>query len=123
MSSRPEGAHVEKGELVCELDPTELQDRLAAQATLIRAREAELHAARLASQGRRPRRHRVRARGSISRDLQESERAIKLAESKLASAEDKVDWRRRMFDKGYASLFEKNCRRAGPQGIEVRCSS
>ena len=31
LSSRPEGAHVEKGEVVCELDPADLQDQLASQ--------------------------------------------------------------------------------------------
>jgi HlyD family secretion protein len=106
VNSRPEGARVEKGEVVCELDSTELQDRLAAQTTLIRAREAELDAAGLATEAASlavP----GYVEGGYFQDLQQSERAIKLAESKLVRAEDKLDWCRRMFDKGYASMFEK----------------
>jgi multidrug resistance efflux pump len=104
--SRPEGALVQNGDVVCELDPTELQDRLAAQATRIRACEAEVEAAGLASKAAALA-IKGYMEGTYLLDLQESERAIKLTESKLASAEGKVDWRRRMFDKGYASLSER----------------
>jgi HlyD family secretion protein len=107
MSSRPEGARVAKGEVICELDSTELQDRLAAHSVLIRAREAELHAAEIESTAANfalP----EYVEGTYLTDLQQIEREIKLAESKLASAEDKLDWCRRMYDKGYASLSEKN---------------
>jgi HlyD family secretion protein len=105
--SRPEGSLVQKADVVCELDPAELQDRVAVQASRIRACEAEVEAAELAGKAAA-----LAIKGYIEgtylQALQESERAIKLAESKLLSAEDKVDWRRRMFEKGYASLSEKN---------------
>jgi HlyD family secretion protein len=45
--------------------------------------------------------------GAFIKQLATTEGQIKLTESKLASAEDRVDWSRRMFQKGYASLAEK----------------
>src|SRR5262249_22782615 len=41
VSSKPDGSHVEKGELLCELDPRDLQDRLTVQEIVVRAAEAE----------------------------------------------------------------------------------
>jgi HlyD family secretion protein len=105
-STRPEGARVEKGEVVCELDPTELQDRVAGQALLIRAREGELRGAALETAAAALAVTEY-AQGAFIQDLQETEGSIKLAESKLARAEDKLDWCRRMFEKGYASMAER----------------
>jgi HlyD family secretion protein len=107
IRSSPEGAQVQKEEVVCEFDPTELQDRLAVEATLIRAREAELHAATLATKAAALAVTEYE-QGIFLEDVQETEGWIKIAESKLASAEDKLDWKRRMYEKGYVSLFEKN---------------
>ncbi len=41
LTSRPAGALVAKGEMICELDPRELKDRLAAQQLVVRAAEFE----------------------------------------------------------------------------------
>ena len=50
LSNRPEGAHVEKGEVVCELDPADLQDRLASQELAVQGVRAGVHGARIASE-------------------------------------------------------------------------
>ena len=48
MSSRSDGAPVEKGDIVCELDPRELKDRLATQDIVVRAAEFDLESATMA---------------------------------------------------------------------------
>jgi multidrug resistance efflux pump len=106
ISSRPDGARVGKGDVVCELDPAELQDRLASQEIVVRAAEAGRQGARLAREVA------VMAvteyqEGLFAQDVAAVEGEIKLAESTLARAEDGLDWTRRMFEKGYVSLFQK----------------
>jgi HlyD family secretion protein len=46
--------------------------------------------------------------GIYLQDLQTVEGEIKLAESDLSRSEDRLDWARRMYDKGYVSLATKN---------------
>jgi multidrug resistance efflux pump len=106
VASRPEGARVEEGEIVCELDPTELKDRLAAQQLATRGAQADVHGTRLARE--------VAALavleykdGTFTRDFVTAQGQIKLAESNLSRAEDNLDWCRRMFEKGYVSMAEK----------------
>ena len=106
VTSRPDGARVEKGDIVCELDATELQDRLATQEIVVRGAEADVHGARIAREVA------VLAvieyqEGTFIQEFAATEGEIKLAESELSRAEDRVDWVRRMFEKGYASLAEK----------------
>jgi multidrug efflux pump subunit AcrA (membrane-fusion protein) len=48
LSSRPEGDRVEKGEVVCELDPAGLQARLDSQEVAIQGLRAGVEGARLA---------------------------------------------------------------------------
>ena len=48
VASKPDGTRVEKGDVVCELDSAELQDRLANQDIMIRAALAEVQSRRLA---------------------------------------------------------------------------
>jgi HlyD family secretion protein len=106
LFSRPEGAVVAKGELVCELDASELHDRGAAQDVTVRAAEADCSAATLAREVAElafP----DYIESAYLQQLQNVEGTIKLAESELARAEDQVDWTRRMFDKGYVSLSAK----------------
>jgi hypothetical protein len=105
-SSRPEGAKVEKGEIVCELDPGALQDRLTSQEIVVRGALADVQASRLAREAA------VMAlteykEGRFIVEMAETERTIKRAESRLAQAEDRLDWARRMFEKGYVSMAEK----------------
>jgi len=106
VTSRPDGARVEKGDIVCELDATELQDRLATQEIVVRGAEADVHGARIAREVA------VLAvieyqEGIFMLDLATTEGEIKLAESELSRAEDRLDWTRRMFEKGYVSMAEK----------------
>ncbi len=106
VTSRPEGARVEKGDILCELDPSELKDRLATQEIVVRGAEADVHGTRIAREVA------VLAvieyqEGTFIQELATTEGEIKLAESELARAEDRVDWTRRMFDKGYVSMAEK----------------
>jgi HlyD family secretion protein len=102
----PEGARVEKGDVVCELDPSELKDRLAAQEIAVRAAEAGVNATRIAREVA------VMAalefkEGEFRHELAATQVEIKLSEANLASAEDLVDWARRMFEKGYVTMAEK----------------
>ena len=106
LSSRPDGARVAKGEIVCELDPTELKNRLAIQEIVVRGAEADVHGARIARE--------VAAlavteykEGTFVQEHASVMGEIKLAESNLARAEDRVDWTRRMYEKGYTSLADK----------------
>jgi len=48
VSNQPDGARVAKGEVVCELDPSGLQERLASEELAIQGADAELQGARLA---------------------------------------------------------------------------
>ncbi len=101
-----DGSHVEAGEVVCELDPTELRDRLATQEIAVHATQAEVHATRIAREvavmGLREFKE-----GASIQQLASTEGQIKLTESQLARAQDRVDWTQRMFQKGYTSLAEK----------------
>ena len=106
VTSVPEGMRVEKGDLICELDPSELRDRLATEEIVVRGAEADVVAARIAREVA------VMAvieymQGSFPQELARTEGEIKLAEAKLASAEDNLDWSRRMFVKGYVSASEQ----------------
>ncbi|MFI5460251.1 MAG: hypothetical protein ACHRXM_32945 [Isosphaerales bacterium] len=106
ITSRPDGARVAKGDIVCELDPAGLQDRLATQEIIVRGAEANVHGARIAREVA------VLAvieyqQGTFIQDFATTEGEIKLAESELSRAEDRLDWTRRMYEKGYTSLAEK----------------
>ena len=106
LTSVPEGSPVEKGDVICELDPSDIKDRLANQEIIVRGAEADVHATRIA---------RVAAvmavneyqEGTFRQELAATEGEIKLAESKLASAEGHLAWCRRMFNMGYCSMAEK----------------
>jgi multidrug resistance efflux pump len=106
VSSRPDGARVEKGEVICELDSAELQDRLASDQVALQGTEAEVRGASLAREVAVMALNEYKE-GLFIRDLVTAEADIKLAESNLAHAEDSLDWTRRMFDKGYVSMATK----------------
>jgi HlyD family secretion protein len=106
INCRPDGARVEKGDIVCELDPSDPRDRLATQEIVVRGAEADVHGARIARE--------VAVmtvieykEGTFVQQLATIEGGIKLAETRLARAEDHLDWSRRMFEKGYVSMHEK----------------
>jgi HlyD family secretion protein len=106
LTSKAEGALVQKGEVVCEFDPDELRDRLTNQEFVVRAAVAELHSKRIAREVA------VMAEteyknSAFPQHLAATQSEIALAESKLSRAEDQVDWLRRMFQKGFVSMQEK----------------
>ena len=104
IASRPDGTRVEKGDVICELDPSELRDRLASQDTVVLGAQAEVNGTRIGRE--------VTVltlieykQGAFKLEFATVEGEIKLAEAKLH--EDRVDWSRRMFEKGYVSRSEK----------------
>ena len=106
LSSLPDGARVEKGAVVCELDAAELEDRLISQKITVASAEAEVQNARLA--------HEVAElavveykQGIFVLEFATVEGEIKLAESDLLRAEDMLEWSRRMYDKGYQTMAAK----------------
>ena len=105
LSSRPEGARVEKGEIVCELDPAGLRDRLNSQELAVQGLRAGTQGARLAREAAVMELNTYKE-GSYVRDIQAAEAAIKLAESDLVRQEDQREWADRMYKKGYASKAE-----------------
>jgi HlyD family secretion protein len=104
---RPEGTRVTKGELVCELDSASLNDQLVNQQITTKSAAANYENARLT---REVAEIAVKeyVEGIYLQDLQTVEGEIKLAESDLSRSEDRLDWARRMYDKGYVSLATKN---------------
>jgi HlyD family secretion protein len=106
VTSKPDGARVEKGDIVCELDSAELQDRLANQEIVIRAALAEVQSQRLAREVAVMTETEYKE-VAFRQQLATIQSEVKLAETKLIRAEDSVDWARRMFQKGYVSLQEK----------------
>jgi HlyD family secretion protein len=106
LSSRPEGARVEKGEVVCELDPADLKDRLAVQETEVHAARAGVQGARLAREAAAMELSEYKE-GRFAQELATAEGEIKLAETTLVAAEDELEWGRRMFQKGYVPMAEK----------------
>jgi HlyD family secretion protein len=105
ITSVREGTHVEKGDVVCELDPSELRDRLATAEIVVRGAEADVHAARIGREVAVMTLNEYKD-GTFRQEVASTEGEIKLAEAKLAMAEDHLDWSRRMFNKGYSSKSE-----------------
>jgi HlyD family secretion protein len=105
-SAKPDGSQVEIGDVVCEFDSGELRDRLASQALLVSGALAEVRGTTIAREVAELS-LREYEEGSFRQQFATTESHIKLTESKLASAEDHMEWSRRMFQKGYASLAEK----------------
>jgi hypothetical protein len=102
----PMGAQAKKGDLVCELDASALNDRLIEEAIAVKRAEGEDKTARLAHE----------AAMMAVKEYQESTyfldkatilHKIKLAESEFASASDRVDEAQKAFDKGTTSRAQK----------------
>jgi multidrug resistance efflux pump len=106
VSARPEGSRVETGDVVCEFDPADLRGRLANQELVVSGAEAEVHGTRIAREVA-VLALREYKEGAYQQELANTDGDIRLSESKLSSAEDHVEWARRMFEKGYASHGEK----------------
>jgi HlyD family secretion protein len=98
----PEGQRVKKGELLCELDSAALRDQLVNQRITTKSAEANFLNAKLT---REVAEIAVKeyVEGVYVQDLATVEGDIKLAESELTRSEDRLEWARRMFEKGYVS--------------------
>ncbi len=106
ISIKPEGTRVKKGEVVCELDSASLKDTLVNQTITTESAKANYSNAILT---REVAEIAVKEyeEGIFVQDLANVDGEIKLAESDLSRALDRVDWARRMFDKGYVSEATK----------------
>jgi HlyD family secretion protein len=106
ITNAQDGSLVGKGEIICELDASEIRDRLAAQEIVVRGAEADVHATRIAREVAVMAVNEYRE-GTFVLEFAATEAGIKLAEAELSRAEDNLDWLRRMFEKGYVSMAEK----------------
>jgi RND family efflux transporter MFP subunit len=101
-----EGTKVKKGELVCELDSASLNDQLTNQKIAVQGADASYQNAKLT---REVAEIAVKEyeEGIYLQDKATIQGEIKLAESDLARAGDRVDWANRMYEKGYVSKAQK----------------
>jgi HlyD family secretion protein len=106
ITSRPDGSLVDRGDIVCEIDPRALKDRLATQEIVVRAAEFDFESATMAREATGMRIVEY-VEGQLKNELATIWGETKVAEANLARAEDQLDWARRMFDKGYVSVAEK----------------
>ena len=116
---KPEGTPVKKGEIVCELDSASLKDQLINQKITTKSAEANYENAKLTREVAEIAVVEYEE-GIFKQDLATVEGEIKLAESDLSRSEDRVDWARRMFVKGYVSLATEGLGRADAQEGPVR---
>jgi HlyD family secretion protein len=114
LSTRPDGARVVKGQVVCELDPAELQDRIASQEVAIQSLRAGVQGTRLAREAAVMDLNEYKEERYVQ-EMTAVDAEIVLAKSRLVSGQDNADWNRRMFQKGYVSAYE---RRAADLALE-----
>ena len=103
---KPEGTPVKKGELVCQLDSASLNDQLVNQQITTKSAEANYENAKLTREVAEIAVVEY-VEGIFVQDFATVEGEIKLNESDLSRSEDRLDWARRMFDKGYVSMATK----------------
>lgn len=119
----PEGTHVEEGDLLIELDASQLDERKAdmqirvinAEAAFVRAREqlaiienqtqADISRAELDYRFAQLNRTKY-SEGEYPQQLQRAEADINLAQEELQRANDKLEWSRRLAGEGYLTRME-----------------
>ena len=99
---KPEGTRVKKGDIVCELDSAALKDQLTNQRITTESAKANFGNATLTREVAEIAVIEYKE-GIYKQDLATVEGEIKLAESDLSRAEDRVEWAQRMYVKGYVS--------------------
>jgi HlyD family secretion protein len=102
----PEGTPVKKDQIVCQLDSASLKDTLVNQKITTKSAEANHENAKLTREVAEIAVVEYEE-GIYKQDLATVEGEIKLAESDLSRSEDRLDWARRMFEKGYVSMATK----------------
>jgi HlyD family secretion protein len=103
---KPEGTPVKKGELVCQLDSASLKDQLINQQITTKSAEANHENAKLTREVAEIAVVEY-VEGIFKQDFATVEGEIKLNESDLSRSLDRLDWARRMYDKGYVSMATK----------------
>jgi HlyD family secretion protein len=102
ISIIPEGSNVKKGDLVCELDSASLNDQLTNQVITTKGAEASYQNAKLTREVAE-----IAVveylEGIYKQDLETAMGEIALAESDLKRSEDRVEWCKKMYGKGYIS--------------------
>jgi multidrug resistance efflux pump len=106
LSIRPEGARVEKGETVCELDPADLKDGVASQVALVHGLRAGVEGQRLAREAAVMELNHYKD-GRFAQELKAIDAEIQAAKAALVRAQDNAEWAGRMFQKGYSTKAEK----------------
>jgi HlyD family secretion protein len=102
----PEGTPVKKDQVVCQLDSASLKDQLVNQKITTKSAEANHENAKLTREVAEIAVVEY-TEGIFKQDLATVEGEIKLAESDLSRSEDRLDWARRMYEKGYVSMATK----------------
>ncbi len=102
----PEGTPVKKGDVVCELDSASLKDQLTNQKIATQGAEASYQNARLTREVAQIAVKEYKE-GIYLQDKATIQGEIKLADSDLVRAADRVDWATRMYEKGYVSKAQK----------------
>ncbi len=97
---------MKKGEVVCELDSAALKDSLVNQKITTKSAEANYENSRLTREVAEIAVTEY-VEGIFVQDEATAKGEIKLAESDLSRSEDRLDWARRMYEKGYVSLAAK----------------
>ncbi|SIN74590.1 RND family efflux transporter, MFP subunit [Singulisphaera sp. GP187] len=105
ISIVPEGKRVTKGELVCELDSAALKDQLTNQYIATSGAEAAHQNAKLTREVAEIAVTEYKE-GVYLQELQTVKGEIALAEAERKRAEDRLEWSKRMYDKGYVSLAQ-----------------
>jgi HlyD family secretion protein len=97
-----EGSKVKKGDLVCELDSAALKDQLTNQYIATSGADAAFQNAKLT---REVAEIAVKeyTEGVYKQEIQTVKGEIALAEAEQKRSEDRLEWSKRMFDKGYVS--------------------
>ena len=106
ISILAEGTPVKKGDLVCELDSASLRDQLTNQKIATQGAEASYQNAKLTREVAQIAVKEYKE-GIYLQDKATIQGEIKLAESDLTRAADRVDWATRMYEKGYVSKAQK----------------
>jgi HlyD family secretion protein len=116
LSIVPEGSVVHRGDVLAVLDSSDYEELLRQQKMTVERSRADYRAAELSNEIAKLAVHEYRD-GSMKEATKEFEGSVALAESELVRVKDRLDWVRRMKQKGYApaaqvSTEESNYARA-----------
>lgn len=107
----PDGADVERGEVICRLDSSWFDERLRQQAIAVERATAERTAADLRLEVARAE-LRSFCEGERVRQASEHRTAVALARATTARAADRLAWVDRMLDLGYLSVADRSATEA-----------